>query len=70
MKINDKLTYEEAMQRLKEIVGELERKEVKIDVLSATVSEAKSLVEFCREKLDSTEDDIKKIIDPEEEDQE
>ncbi len=69
MEINDKLTYEEAMQRLKEIVGELERKEVKIDVLSSTVSEAKSLVEFCREKLDSTEDDIKKIIDPEAEDQ-
>lgn len=65
MKINDKLTYEEAMKRLKEIVGSLERKEVKIDVLSETVIEAKSLVEFCRKKLDSTEEDIKKIIDPE-----
>ena len=64
MKIDDKLTYEEAMQRLKEIVGALERKEVKIDVLSETVIEAKSLVEFCRKKLDSTEEDIKKIIDP------
>jgi exodeoxyribonuclease VII small subunit len=65
MKIDDKLTYEEAMQRLKEIVGSLERKEVKIDVLSETVIEAKSLVEFCRKKLDSTEEDIKRIIDPE-----
>lgn len=65
MKINEKLTYEEAMQRLKEIVGSLERKEVKVDVLSETVIEAKSLVEFCRKKLDSTEEDIKKIIDPE-----
>lgn len=67
MKINDKLTYEEAMQRLKEIVGSLENKEVKIDVLSDTVKEAKALVEFCRNKLDSTEEDIKRIIDPEEE---
>ncbi len=65
MKIDEKLTYEEAMKRLKEIVGSLERKEVKIDVLSDTVIEAKSLVEFCRKKLDSTEEDIKKIIDPE-----
>ncbi len=65
MKIDEKLTYEEAMKRLKEIVGSLERKEVKIDVLSETVIEAKSLVEFCRKKLDSTEEDIKKIIDPE-----
>lgn len=65
MKIDDKLTYEEAMKRLKEIVGSLERKEVKIDVLSETIIEAKSLVEFCRKKLDSTEEDIKRIIDPE-----
>jgi exodeoxyribonuclease VII small subunit len=65
MKIDEKLTYEEAMKRLKEIVSSLERKEVKIDVLSETVIEAKSLVEFCRKKLDSTEEDIKKIIDPE-----
>lgn len=55
------------MQRLKEIVGSLENKEVKIDVLSDTVKEAKALVEFCRNKLDSTEEDIKRIIDPEEE---
>jgi exodeoxyribonuclease VII small subunit len=68
MKIDKNLTYEEALQRLKEIVGSLERKEVKIDVLSETVLEAKSLVEFCRKKLDSTEEDIKRIIDPEEED--
>jgi exodeoxyribonuclease VII small subunit len=68
MKIDKSLTYEEALQRLKEIVGSLERKEVKIDVLSDTVLEAKSLVEFCRKKLDSTEEDIKRIIDPEEED--
>jgi exodeoxyribonuclease VII small subunit len=68
MKIDKSLTYEEALQRLKEIVGSLERKEVKIDVLSETVLEAKSLVEFCRKKLDSTEEDIKRIIDPEAED--
>ena len=68
MKIDKNLTYEEALQRLKEIVGSLERKEVKIDVLSETVLEAKSLVEFCRKKLDSTEEDIKRIIDPEDED--
>ena len=43
MKIDKNLTYEEALQRLKEIVGSLERKEVKIDVLSETVLEAKRL---------------------------
>lgn len=59
-------TYEEALQRLKEIVSALERKEVKIDNLSNTVIEAKELVDFCRKKLDQTEDDIKRIIEPDE----
>ncbi|WP_299203876.1 exodeoxyribonuclease VII small subunit [Brumimicrobium sp.] len=67
MKITDKTTYEEALQRLKEIVGALEAKEIKIDNLSETVIEAKELVDFCRKKLDKTEEDIKRIISPDEE---
>jgi len=66
-KDNPTLTYEEALSKLNNIVEKLERKEVKIDELSDTVSEAKSLVDFCREKLDRTEKDIKKIIDDEDE---
>lgn len=65
MAIKSSTTYEEALQRLKEIVRKLEQKEVKIDELSETVIEAKELVDFCRKKLDKTEEDIKKIIDPE-----
>lgn len=65
MEITEKTTYEEALQRLKEIVSKLEAKEVKIDMLSETVLEAKELVDFCRKKLDKTEEDIKRIIDPE-----
>jgi len=65
MEITEKTTYEEALQRLKEIVNQLEAKEVKIDKLSETVLEAKGLVDFCRKKLDKTEEDIKRIIDPE-----
>lgn len=65
MAIKSTTTYEEALQRLKEIVRKLEQKEVKIDELSETVIEAKELVDFCRKKLDKTEEDIKKIIDPE-----
>lgn len=59
---NENTTYEEALQRLKEIVNALEAKEIKIDNLSQTVIEAKELVDFCRKKLDQTEEDIKKII--------
>lgn len=69
MKINDTTSYEEALNRLKEIVDALERKEIKIDHLSDTVVEAKALVEFCKKKLSKTEEDIKRIIDPSEEDE-
>ncbi len=62
----EKMTYEEALSKLNGIVEKLERKEVKIDELSDTVAEAKRLVDFCREKLDRTEKDIKKIIDDDE----
>lgn len=58
----EKMTYEAALKQLNEIVQQLERKEIKIDALSTTVEKAKQLVDFCREKLDKTEDDIKKII--------
>lgn len=64
-KKNEK-TYEEALKELHDIVEKLENKEVKIDDLSETVIKAKELVDFCREKLERTEADIKKIIDDEE----
>lgn len=66
MKITESTSYEEALKRLKEIVNQLEEKEIKIDNLSDTVIEAKELVDFCRKKLDKTEEDIQKIIEPEE----
>lgn len=66
MKTTEVTSYEEALKRLKEIVNQLEEKEIKIDNLSDTVIEAKELVDFCRKKLDKTEEDIQKIIEPEE----
>lgn len=67
MEITENTSYEEALKRLKEIVNHLEEKEIKIDHLSDTVTEAKKLVDFCRKKLDKTEEDIQRIIEPEEE---
>ena len=57
-------TYEEALSELQAIVKELENREIKIDELSAKVSKAKALVDFCREKLSKTEEEINKIIRP------
>ena len=64
MKLEKNLKYETALERLQEIVSLLEQKEIKIDDLADKVKEAKALVEFCREKLDKTEEEINKIIEP------
>jgi exodeoxyribonuclease VII small subunit len=68
MELDKNLKYDEALEKLQEIVTLLERKEITIDELSGKVKEAKLLVEFCREKLDETEDEIKKIIKTDQED--
>ena len=65
MNKDEPTSYEDALKRLKEIVNQLEEKEIKIDNLSDTVLEAKELVDFCRKKLDKTEEDIQRIIEPE-----
>ena len=64
------LKYDEALEQLRDIVGLLEKKEVKIDDLAMKVKDAKKLVDFCRNKLQETEDEITKIINPEELDSE
>lgn len=64
MKLEKDLKYEVALERLQEIVSLLEHKEIKIDDLADKVKEAKALVEFCREKLNKTEEEINKIIEP------
>ena len=56
--------YDEALEKLQDIVDMLERKEIKIDDLAEKVKEAKQLVDFCRKKLDETEGEIEKIINP------
>ena len=64
------LKYDEALEQLRDIVGLLEKKEVKIDDMAIKVKDAKKLVDFCRNKLQETEDEITKIINPEELDSE
>ncbi len=66
MKLEKNLTYEAALAQLQEIVQLLERKEINIDQLATKVKTAKLLVDFCREKLENTEEEINKIINPEE----
>ncbi|MBV6641006.1 MAG: exodeoxyribonuclease VII small subunit [Cyclobacteriaceae bacterium] len=58
----ENLTYEEAYKELKMIAAEIENETVSIDVLSEKVKRASSLIQYCQEKLRSTESEVNKII--------
>ncbi len=58
-----KLTYTEAIAELEAIVADIEEGSVTVDELSEKVKRAALLLKVCKEKLTSTEDDVKKILD-------
>ncbi len=57
------MTYTEAIAELEAIVAEIEEGSVTVDELSEKVKRAALLLKVCKEKLTSTEDDVKKILD-------
>ncbi|MBO4664202.1 MAG: exodeoxyribonuclease VII small subunit [Bacteroidaceae bacterium] len=59
----EKITYEEAIQRIEEITKKIESGEMDIDSLATSLKEAKELVQFCKDKLTKVESDVKKILD-------
>lgn len=62
--MNDQaLTYENAYAELQELIAEIERGEISVDVLAEKVKRATQLIRFCKEKLRSTEMDVQKILD-------
>ena len=58
----EKMTYEQAMLRLEDIVRQVEHGETSIDSLTELLKEAKQLISFCKDKLYATEEEIKKIL--------
>lgn len=57
------MTYEKAMKRLEQIVATIENGEMDIDSLAKNLKEAKTLVEYCKNKLTSVEEEVKKCLD-------
>lgn len=62
----EKLTYEEAMQRLETIVESLEQDKLSLEDLGKSLADAKNLAQICKEKLALAENDIKKILEEDE----
>jgi exodeoxyribonuclease VII small subunit len=59
----DKESYQEAVTRLREIVTDIERGELDVDILSDRVKEAARLIKLCKEKLFKVDEEVKKILE-------
>ena len=56
------LNYEEAYNELLEIVNGIENESISIDILADKVKRASELIQFCQDKLRSTEKELNNII--------
>ena len=55
-------SYNEAVEKLRAIVEEIESGQLDVDVLSEKVKEATRLIKLCKEKLFKTDEEVKKIL--------
>ncbi|NII25707.1 exodeoxyribonuclease VII small subunit [Pseudoflavitalea sp. X16] len=60
--MKEALTYEAAYEELKEIAADIEAETVSVDVLAEKLKRASFLLEFCKARLKSTEQEVSNII--------
>ena len=56
------VNYTAAFEELKAIVSEIEQGEISVDELSVKVKRATALIQFCKLKLTTTEEDVNTIL--------
>ncbi len=57
-----KLTYQEAVNEIDEILNKIENDELDVDELSTKVKRVSSLIKICKEKLHKTESEVENIL--------
>ncbi|MCG8578683.1 MAG: exodeoxyribonuclease VII small subunit [Bacteroidales bacterium] len=57
-----KLTYNEAVSEIEEILQLIENEELDVDELSAKVKRVSALIKTCKDKLHKTEEEVEKIL--------
>jgi exodeoxyribonuclease VII small subunit len=57
-----KETYKAAVEELEKIVEEIESESIDVDILAEKVKRASSLIKLCKNKLKSTDDEVKGIL--------
>lgn len=56
-------TYNEAVEKLRKIVADIEKGDLDVDILSEKVKEATRLIKLCKDKLFKADEDVKKILE-------
>jgi len=56
------MTYNEALSQLNAILTDLESERIDVDEVSLKVKKAVELIRLCREKIEKTESEVKKIV--------
>ncbi|HLN52925.1 MAG TPA: exodeoxyribonuclease VII small subunit [Lentimicrobium sp.] len=59
---DEQLTYATAVNELEQIIAEMEDASVGVDELTEKVKRASLLLQFCRNKLTSTEQEVNNIL--------
>ena len=62
MATNKKLTYQEALQEIEDILKKIEGNELDIDELAEKVKRVSFLLKFCKDKLQKTNEEVEKIL--------
>ena len=57
------MSYTKAMQELEAIVAKMQSDSCDIDALSTYTKRAAELIKYCREKLFTTDEEVKKCIE-------
>lgn len=56
-------SYTEAFEQLQQIVSEIEKGDISVDVLAAKVEKAAELIKICKAKLSQTEVNVNRILE-------
>ncbi len=60
--MEESLTYKSAMEEIENLVKLLEENKLDVDELREKVKRIAVFVEFCKEKLHSTEEEVNKVL--------
>ncbi len=59
----EQIKYREAVQRLDEIISQIENEDVDVDELSLRVKEAVELIRLCKARIDKAEMEVKQVVE-------